>query len=209
MKPNRQLLTALSFLIAGALWSGKAGAQSGPRERIEEATQQIRQILSKQAPPSSPAAAQQDKQLQTVVNQLLDIDHMAEEALGRQWRRRSETERQQYLALMRQLVERSYLRQARERTEYQVRIVSVDIDDDEAEVETMLEFETRGRQERIEVIYSLELRDDRWRVVDIETDGASTVRNYRAQFRRIIRSQGFEELLNRMRQRIEAGESTL
>ena len=144
-----------------------------------------------------------------VVSNLLNLDHMAEKALGRNWRGRSQAERQEYLGLMRQLVERSYLRQARSRTEYVVEYVSVDVDGDETEVETNLRINTRGRREIVEIIYTMKQFNGTWRVVDIETDGASTVRNYRAQFRRIIERHGFGELISRMRSRLEAGDSEL
>jgi phospholipid transport system substrate-binding protein len=189
------------------LMCGQAFAEPGPRETVEAADQRIRSLLNKQAPAGSPAAAARDKQLKELVTTLLDLDHMAEKALGREWSKRSDTERREYLELMRQLVERSYLRQAESRTQYQVQYGAVDVDAarGEAEVETVLTIHTRGRREHIDIVYSLTRTDGRWRVTDIETDGASTVRNYRAQFRRIIQQQGFSELLARMRRRLEQG----
>lgn len=186
---------------------GQALAQTGPRETVEAADRGIRSLMNKQAPVGSPADAAREKQLKELVTDLLDLDNMAEKALGRQWSKRTDAERRDYLELMRQLVERSYLRQAKSRTQYQVQYGGVDVDGEagEAEVETTLTIHTRGRREHIDIVYTLTRNDGRWRVTDIETDGASTVRNYRAQFRRIIEQHGFAELLTRMRRRLEEG----
>ena len=73
----------------------------------------------------------------------------------------------------------------------------------------MVRVRRRGRVEEIEVVYTMAQRGGAWRVVDVETDGVSTVRNYRSQFRRIIGQDGFEALLQRMRTRLEAGEVDL
>lgn len=200
----------MAIIVAAiAVLGSPAWAEQGPRERVEDANRRIHDLVSKQAPEASPAAAQRDEQLRALVSDLLDVDEMARQALGREWDQRSEAERREYLDLMRQLVERSYLRQARERTDYALSIGDVRTRGGEAEVETELRFQTRGRQETIEVVYTLALRDGRWKVTDIETDGASMVSNYRTSFRRIMRQDGFAELLNRMRRRLAEGESDL
>ncbi len=223
----------LAILVSLFTWAGPAAAEQGgtpspaaeqgtpsapqatkapgPRETVERANQQIHKLVNQELPEGSPQAAERDRQLKAVVGELLDIDFMAQEALGRTWRDLTPEQRQEYLSLMRQLVERSYLRQTRSRVDYTVTFGEVDVNErrGEAEVVTQLQINTRGRIERVEVIYTLARRDGRWRVVDVETDGASTVRNYRAQFRRIIRNDSFGELLSRMRSRLEAGESDL
>jgi phospholipid transport system substrate-binding protein len=193
------------------VWALPAAAESGPRDLVEQANQQIQKLVNQVHAEGSPGATERDRQLKTVVTELLDIDFMAQEALGRTWESLSPEQRQEYLSLMRQLVERSYLRQTRSRIDYTVEIGDVDINErrGQAEVQTRLRITTRGRVEMIEIVYGLERRENRWRVVDVETDGLSMVSNYRSQFRRIIRQDGVPELLNRMRSRLQAGETDL
>ncbi len=197
------------LLIAGT--ANRAAAETSARATIEQANERIQKLVSQDHPEGSAKAAEADKQLRVVVNQLLDLDHMAQKALGRTWNERTGEEQQEYLGLMRRLVERSYLRQARSRVEYTLEFGEVEEDAERgtAEVVTTLWVKTRGRREEIEVVYSLAKRGESWKVTDIMTDGSSTVRGYRAQFRRIIQKNGFNELLTRMRSRLEAGETDL
>ena len=43
-------------------------------------------------------------------------------------------------------------------------------------------------------------------VLDVVTEGSSLLNNYRSQFRKIIKKQGFAELMRRMRTKLEKGE---
>lgn len=196
-------------LLLSLTWAFSATAQPGPRETVEAANQQLSALLKQKAPTTPQATKAHDTKLREIVTNLLDLDHMAQESLGRYWSQQTEEERREYVTLMKQLVERSYLKQARSRTSYTVSFGAVNVNGNEAEVETTLRVTSRGRREAVEVVYSMALREGRWRVVDVETDGASTVRNYRAQFRRIIQNEGFAELVARMRRRLAAGEADL
>ena len=211
MNTMKQLLCLTILLSLACLWPQGAWAQTGPKETVEAANARLHKLVSQPAAEGSAAATRRDEQLRQIVTSLLDLDYMAEKALGRRWAERTAEERTQYLTLMRQLVERSYLRQARSRADYQIRFGQVQLSrqGQEAEVESTLHVTKQGRREEVEVIYSLRRTNGQWRVVDVETDGASTVRNYRAQFGRIIKGQGFPELLNRMRRRLAEGATDL
>lgn len=52
--------------------------------------------------------------------------------------------------------------------------------------------------ERVELEFRLLKVGGRWRVVDVVTEGVSMVKTYRAQFRKVIDSQGFDALLKKM-----------
>ncbi len=49
--------------------------------------------------------------------------------------------------------------------------------------------------------YRLINKDGRWYAYDIIADGISLVKNYRSQFEKIIRSDSYEELVTRLRNR--------
>ena len=55
----------------------------------------------------------------------------------------------------------------------------------------------------IPVAYRMLRHGDRWLVYDVSVEGVSLVANYRTQFNNVIRRSSFDELLKRMRTRIE------
>jgi phospholipid transport system substrate-binding protein len=65
--------------------------------------------------------------------------------------------------------------------------------------------------EHIPVDYTVVQRNGRWSILDVEIDGVSIVGNYQNQFRRVIQTQSFDDLVKKMRiqsQAIREGGST-
>ena len=200
----------LAMLLALSALAAPAWAQSGPRQTVEEANRRIQKLVAERVADGSPAGVRRDGELRRIVTELLELGQMAEDALGREWQKRTPAERAEYAGLLERLVERSYLRQARQHREYSVTFdAPTTLPGGRTEVPSEIRVTRRGRTETIEVVYTMLERAGRWRVVDIETDGVSTIRNYRSQFRRIIDQDGFPALLERMRSRLAAGEVDL
>ena len=55
--------------------------------------------------------------------------------------------------------------------------------------------------------YRLIKKDGRWNAYDIIHDGVSLAKNYRSQFDKIIRSDSYDELVTRLRNRAIADDS--
>lgn len=56
--------------------------------------------------------------------------------------------------------------------------------------------------DQVAIDYTLQLgADNRWRIVNYTVDGVDTIRNYRRQFARILRSENFEQLVERLERR--------
>lgn len=63
-------------------------------------------------------------------------------------------------------------------------------------------------EDQVAIDYTLELgTDQEWRIVNYAVDGIDTIRNYRRQFARILRSESFEQLVERLERRAAESES--
>lgn len=203
----RYMLTSLMLVsLISAMESVAVAEEHQALTTVKTANANIQSLIGQKVKAGSKAAAKRDANLKTAVSKLLDLEQMAQDALGRQWAKRTAAEKAEYSKLLTQLVERSYLRQARKHHQYTVTFGNVNKGrKGRMEVESVVHVKTKGRTEQIEVIYTMAKTDQIWEVVDIETDGASTVNTYRSQFRRIIDDQGFEALIKRMRKRLAEG----
>ncbi|MGC4092158.1 MAG: ABC transporter substrate-binding protein [Polyangiaceae bacterium] len=74
-------------------------------------------------------------------------------------------------------------------------------------VRTVAKSRTDARQEPLSIDYVVHEVNGKWRVADIVTEGSSLVANYRNQFRRIIKKNGFPELMKRMKTKLDKGEA--
>ena len=55
----------------------------------------------------------------------------------------------------------------------------------------------------VPIDYRMLKRGDRWRIYDVSIEGVSLVANYRTQFNSIIRTSSYDELIRKMRSRVE------
>lgn len=192
----------LSFLVAGLLPLAPASAQSGPASRfLKRKHAQAERVLRRPAGPARSEA------LRSIIGGLLDYEAVSREALGDTWEERSEEERAEFVSLLRQLVERSYQQNLQRTLDYEVRWGGESPRGDAVLVQTTARSRENRRTPEVTIEYRMERRGNGWVVVDVVTDGVSMVRNYRNQFARIIRRDGWDGLMSRMRSRLEQGSS--
>ena len=72
-------------------------------------------------------------------------------------------------------------------------------------MKTVAKSRTNAREEPVSIDYVVGRAGDSWRVQDIVTEGSSLVNNYHQQFSRIIKKDGFPELLKRMKNKLGSG----
>jgi phospholipid transport system substrate-binding protein len=199
---RRALLVSLGFIVVAL--AGRAGAATaeGPLGKVRRTNDRIMGLLRKQAR-SSAGAKPIDRELTRVVAQFLDFPELARLALGRHWEARSATERQEFSELLRQLIERSYLKQLRSNLNYTVRYLGEKIVGDQAEISTSIEVKRKGRSEALVIQYKMRQGTGGWMVYDVITDDVSVVRNYRSQFNRIIQRQSYNALLEKLRRKLK------
>ena len=116
---------------------------------------------------------------------------MARRALGSHWRRRTQGEQEEYLALFRLFIERVYADRVDLYEGERIVVGRETIDGDYAEVESKV---VNARGEESPVIFRLRRADAKWRVYDAMVENVSVVQNYRSQFDRVISKSSYDEL---------------
>lgn len=120
----------------------------------------------------------------------------AQRALGYHRATPSERERAEFVALFRELLERSYMTTIENYAGEPILYLGETIEGDSATVRSKIV--TRRRAE-VTVDYRLRRSADGWVAVDVVLENVSLVANYRHQFDRVIRTTSFATLLDRMR----------
>lgn len=192
-------MLAISWLLATLLPLASASAQDGARAYLERKHEEVNRILRQEA------SERRSERLRDLLNDLLDYPELSRRALGEHWEQRSEAERQQFVDLLRRLVERNYEGNLERILDFEVTYDRESRRGDLNVVHTTARSRTQRRQPPVQIDYAMRRVDGRWRVVDVSTDGVSMVDNYRAQFHRIIQRDGWGELIARMQRRLEQG----
>jgi phospholipid transport system substrate-binding protein len=135
-----------------------------------------------------------------IANEIFDFAETAKRSLARHWTPRTPAEREEFVRLFADLLERSYISRIELYGGEKIAYVGETIDGDQAAVRTRL---VTKQGTEIPVEYRMHLRDGKWLVYDVVIEGVSLIANYRAQFNKIITTSSYQELVKRMKTKQE------
>jgi len=175
-------------------------ASASPMADLKKSNDQLDKLLKKKYPSYSPEAEAQKSDVRKLVGGFLDYRELAHRALAKHWDSLTPAQRKEFVGTLRDLVERSYLKQVSGDPNYNIKYQKETKTENEATVEATLTTVTRGKKVSIALEYHL-IYKDRWLVYDVITDEQSMLENYRAEFNKIINKDGFDALLTRMKKK--------
>jgi phospholipid transport system substrate-binding protein len=188
----------LTFTGAAAL-----GAAAGPRATLQRLNGSVDRQLRKKLPAGSPEEGKVKDEVKQLAAELLDYGELTKRALGEHWDKLTPKQRADFVATLKDLIERNYVKQIRTNLDYEVSYGEEKLAGDEARVSSTVKVKTKGKVTEALIEYRMIRRDGRWMVYDVITDELSLVRNYRSQFQRIIGQAGYDGLLQRMKKKLQ------
>jgi phospholipid transport system substrate-binding protein len=135
-------------------------------------------------------------------DEMLDYPWLTQQSLKDFWGERTPKEREEFQCVLRQLVTDAHRKNLSKVLGYDVTFQGTTKADEGFLVTTVAKNRSNAREEPITIAYRVHKVDGKWRVYDIVTEGSSLVDNYRNQFRRIIKKNGYPELVRRMRNKL-------
>ena len=195
-------------IVVLGLLTGAAGAGE-PLNKIRETVEEVLSILGDETLQAPERRELRRGKLRQAVQQRFGLEEMARRALGRHWRDLSADQRQEFVALFSDLLERSYVGRiegtgAGSQVAYARETIA---DDGFASVLTVI---TNRLGSQVEVEYRLLRRDGTtpWEVYEIVIEGVSLINNYRTQFNNIIHRTSYDGLVKQLRLKQEQEEAT-
>jgi phospholipid transport system substrate-binding protein len=194
---------------ASAATEGASPDRPSPKVWLEAKIDAAERLADRKVEPGTAEAEAWTAEAEALIDETVAWDELIRRSLGRHWDDVEPSEREEFSSLMRQLIQASYqskLKMAvqenekvRDREEPKVRWGRQELDGDEANLQATV----RADRRRVDLEFSLLWQQDEWRMVDLVIDGAGTVRLYKSSFRKIIREQGWEGLMSRLRQKLD------
>jgi len=135
--------------------------------------------------------------LEEVISSHFDYMEMSKRALAAHWVPLTTGERAEFVELFKSFLSDRYAEKIEGYSGEQASYLSERIEGNYAEVRT----ELRSSKVEIPMDYRLHMKDGTWHAYDLIVDGVSLAKNYRSQFDKIIRSDSYQELVRRLRER--------
>ena len=141
-------------------------------------------------------------QLRKTIDPIFDFREMAKRSLGPHWRDLTPKQRAAFVPLFKDFLGQVYLGRITSHDVEKVPFTRETLDKDYAEVDTKV---LAGNGDQVSVVYLLKRTDGDWKVYDLIIDNVSIVNNYRAQFDRVISDSSYQELVTRIKKKIDVG----
>jgi phospholipid transport system substrate-binding protein len=188
-------VTALLTLCAGLLLPAVASAD-GASSFVKDQQSELMTLLKK---------GKKCDKVTPVLDRVLDYDALARGSLRDHWDERSAEERAEFQRLLTGLVRKAYCKNISEIAGYAVEVGEEERLEQGVFVKTVATSRTNKREEPVSIDYLLHEVDGKWKIRDVVTEGSSMVGNYRSQFRRVIKKDGFAKLLQKMEKKLKSG----
>ena len=200
MRRSKQFIQTAGFLLLIlVLGAGEAGAGM-PTDQIKATVDKALTVL--RDPRFKPPANLNDRrdQLRQILFARFDFTEMAKRALGANWRRRTPQEQEEFVRLFTDVLERAYAGIIESYTDEKIVYVSERIEGNYADVVSKI---MTAKGEEYSINYKAHLVSNEWKVYDVVAENISLVNNYRSQFNRVISHSSYEDLVGRLRTKIE------
>jgi phospholipid transport system substrate-binding protein len=168
-----------------------------------EPTEQIRQSIDDviavvKAMKGSEKKAERRAKIRKIVDSIFDFREMSKRVLALNWKNRTAEEKKEFVPLFEDLIEDVYATKLEKYNGEKVEYGQESVDDGYARVQTTIVDRT-GRE--IPVDYMLMKQSRKWAVYDVIIEGVSLIENYRSQFRDIIDSGSYNDLVIRLKRK--------
>jgi phospholipid transport system substrate-binding protein len=179
---------------------------TSPMAELKKSNGDLDKVLKKNVPGWTPEAELQRTEVRKLVGGFLDYGELARRSLAKHWDGLTPKQRDDFSMTLRELVERSYLRQLHGGGGYNIKYEKEEKTGNEANVDATLHTTSRGKKVEVALQYKMLGKNGHWVVYDVLTDEQSMLENYRAEFNKIIQKDGFDALMKRMKKKLEEKE---
>lgn len=170
-------------------------AVAGPAtDQLKQRVDQV--IKTLEDPALKDKAAERQSAIRKIAEDVFDYPEAARRALGAHWNARTPEEREEFVRLFADVLERAYVSKIDLYRGENVKYVGEAADGDQTTVKTRI---VTKQGSEVPVEYRMYLKNGRWLVYDVVIEGVSLVSNYRTQFNKIVQTESYQALVDRLR----------
>ena len=194
-----QIGTILFFFLLSL--TGDVFANSPITSELKQTIDEVIQIVSDPDLKKTPKLRRE--KLRKTIGFRFNYNQMVKRSLARNYKNRTNKEREEFTGLFKKLLENSYASKIENYQDETINYVDEKVKGKYALVKT----EIVRKNGTIDVDYKLINENGRWTVYDFVIEEVSLIRNYRSQFSKIIKTESYGALVAKLTKKIKDLES--
>ena len=191
----------LAFVVSAA--AVPAAAAGAPSDQLKTQIDRVLKVLDDPELKKESKTKDRRTAVRKIANDIFDFGETARRSLGRHWQARTPAEREEFVQLFSDLLERSYISRVELYGGEKIHYLGDSVEPDQSQAKVQTKLITKSGSD-IPIEYRMHRKGgDRWLVYDVIIEGVSLVANYRTQFNKIIQTSSYQELVKKMRTKQE------
>ena len=196
-KTNYTGLLTVIFIFMLFNCTAQAGVAT---DRIKTVTDKLLEIVTNHDLDSPDMAEKRAHMIRGAVDTVFDWQAFSQRAMGRHWRKLSKEEKEEFITLFGQLIERTYMDKTRQYSGQQMKFIDEETDEKYGVVNAEVEMKNEAN---IAIQFRVLKNNETWFVYDVYVEGVSLVNNYRVQFNNIMTKSGYSELISKLKTKLD------
>jgi len=140
------------------------------------------------------------EKLRAIYRDMFDEVELSRRTLGRNWNKLNPVQRQEFVHLYEQVLEKAYIDRILSYTNEKIVFYKeTKLSENQAEVQSKVIMSSK----EIPIFYRMIMKDGIWKVYDVVVENVSLVQNYRSQFNDILAQNTPEQLLVILRKKVK------
>jgi phospholipid transport system substrate-binding protein len=193
---RRRVALVLALGVALSLVGAGRAAAGAPTDQLKGQIDRVLKVLDDPELKKDGRNRERRAAVRKIANDIFDFGETARRSLARHWQGRTPAERDEFVQLFSDLLERSYISKVELYGGEKIQYLGDAVEGEQAKVQTKLL--TKSGSE-IPIEYRMHRKGDRWLVYDVIIEGVSLVANYRTQFNKIIQTDSYQALIKKMK----------
>ena len=138
-------------------------------------------------------------EVRKIINEVFDYEELSRRTLGREWKKFTPEQQTEFIDLFSKILENVYADRILAYTHEKIDFgKETELKKGRVEVESYI---ITLDNKKVPIFYRMSNKSGQWRVYDVVIEGISMVKNYRGQFREILKTKKPEDLLQTLREK--------
>jgi phospholipid transport system substrate-binding protein len=171
-----------------------------PMDTVQANVDKVIEVLRDPKLKAESAKETKKERLRHIYDDMFDQVELSRRALAQNWNKLNLAQREEFVNLFRQMLEKTYIDQILAYVDEKVVFDrEVQLSGTQAEIQTIVVTSSK----KIPVFYRVNLKGGGWKVYDVVIENVSLVSNYRTQFNDILAKNTPEQMLEILRKKVK------
>jgi phospholipid transport system substrate-binding protein len=187
---------SIMLVVVSFCFTDFAKAQNSATDEVKKVVDKVVSIVSSQEMKKPENKEMRQKDLKDAIGTIFDFSEMAKRSLGRFWDERTPEEKNEFAQVFETLLENTYSRKIESYNKEKIVYLKETVDGDSSEVKSKV---VTSQRDEISIDYHLMNKAGKWMIYDVVIEEVNLVANYHTQFEKIIRTDGYLELVKKLK----------